>query len=135
MADATSALLRKVFCNASIYQHHNELTTYSTRVKAPNSPSDNLVPNDATPLKPSGRVAADDNSVKRRNNKKPKINKKISECLHISTYNVRSLIEEWKQWELVCKANAFNIPVIALQEHRIKKTPFIMRDGYKFLLA
>ena len=48
---------------------------------------------------------------------------------------MRSLVEEWKQWELVCKAKAFNIPVIALQEHRIKKTPTIMRDGYKFLLA
>jgi hypothetical protein len=114
-------------------------TTYSTRVQAPTSSSDDLVPDDAAPLNPSGRDAADDSSVKRRNNKKSKkeekINKKISQPLHIATYNVRSLVEEWKQWELVCKAKAFNIPVIALQEHRIKNTPIIMRDGYKFLLA
>ena len=109
-------------------------TTYSTRVQAPNSSLDNLVPDDAIPSNPSGRDLADDNSVGKRN-RKLKINKKISQPLHIATYNVRSLIEEWKQWELVCKAKAFEIPVIALQEHRIKKTPTIIRNGYKFLLA
>ena len=103
-------------------------TTNSTRVRAPNSSLDNLVPDDAG-------LSADDNSVRKRNNKKQKINKKISQPLYIATYNVRSLTEEWKQWELVSKAKAFNIPVIALQEHRIKNTPTMMRDGYKFLLA
>ena len=103
-------------------------TTNSTRVRAPNSSLDNSVPDDAG-------LSADDNSVRKSNNKKQKINKKISQPLYIATYNVRSLTEEWKQWELVSKAKAFNIPVIALQEHRIKKTPTIMRDGYKFLLA
>ena len=109
-------------------------TTNSTRVQAPNLSLDDIVPDDVAPLNPPGRDAADDSSVERRT-KKHKINKKISQPFHTSTYNVRSLVEEWKQWELVCKAKAFNIPVIALQEHRIKNTSTIMRDGYKFLLA
>ena len=31
-------------------------------------------------------------------------NKKIKDDLHLSTYNVRSLKEDWKKWELVTKA-------------------------------
>ena len=116
----------------------------STRVQAPNNTSDSSSRiNDAVPLNPPGRGAVDASLVVRKTlnqktNKKitkPKINKKISKPLLISTYNVRSLAEEWKQWELVCKAKAFNIPVIALQEHRIKDSLTITRDGYKFILA
>ena len=65
----------------------------------------------------------------------PKINKKIKDVMHLSTYNVRSLNEDWKKWELVSKASKFNISIMALQEHRITSTKPIVMNGYKFLLA
>ena len=65
----------------------------------------------------------------------PKINKKIKDAMHLSTYNVRSLNEDWKKWELVSKASKYNIPIMAIQEHRITSTKPIILNGYKFLLA
>ena len=59
---------------------------------------------------------------------------KTTKITNISTYNVRTLSDDWKQTELVSKATRYNIPIIALQEHRIKKSSFLL-NGYKFLLA
>ena len=65
----------------------------------------------------------------------PKINNKIKDAMHLSTYNVRSLNESLKQLELVTKAYQYNISIMALQEHRVTSTKPIVMNGYKFLLA
>ena len=113
-------------------------TSYSSRVQAPNSSLDSSSPNDFVSLNCMQQDTVDDRTVGRRSRnyqKIQKIYKKISRPFFISTYNVRSLNEGWKQHELVAKAFEFNIPVIALQEHRIKNKPTLIIDGYKFLLS
>ena len=113
-------------------------TTYSSRVRAPNSSLDGSSSDDPAPLNCLQRGSVDDSAVRKRSRKTQifkKINKKISRPFFISTYNVRSLHEGWKQHELVAKAFEFDIPVIAIQEHRIKNKPTLVIDGYKFLLS
>jgi hypothetical protein len=113
-------------------------TSYSSRVQAPNSSLDSSSPNDSVSLNCMQQDTVDDRTVGRRSRnyqKIQKIYKKISRPFFISTYNVRSLNEGWKQHELVAKAFEFDIPVIALQEHRIKNKPTLIIDGYKFLLS
>ena len=135
-------------------------TTYSTRVLAPTDSM--IVPStiDADDPNPSGRSLVDNrvrdksgNQKTFKSTKKVKItknNKKMTEVpidnqcgnnmlkatkkMNISTYNVRTLSDGWKQTELVSKAASYNIPIIALQEHRIKKSSFIL-NGYKSLLS
>ena len=113
-------------------------TTFSSRVRAPNSSLDGSSSDDPAPLNCLQRGSVDDSAVRKRSRKTQifqKINKKISRPFFISTYNVRSLNEGWKQHELVAKAFQFDIPVIAIQEHRIKNKPTLVIDGYKFLLS
>ena len=113
-------------------------TTYSTRVQAPTSSLDYSTPDDTVSSNCLQRDTVDDSPARRRshrNTKIYKINKKISRPFFISSYNVRSLDEGWKQHELVAKASQFGIPVIALQEHRIKSTSSFSIDGYKFILS
>ena len=111
-----------------------------TRVRAPANNTVSEASYDTASLNPSGRVVVDvslTDKVKDKVKKHfiPKINKKIKDDLHLSTYNVRSLKEDWKKWELVTKAEKYNISIMALQEHRVNSIKPITLNGYKFLLA
>ena len=114
----------------------------NTRVRVPNSTPRNITYGDVSLPNPSGRGATDDGCTpwvlktrKQKNQKTNKLTKNCNSTLNISTYNVRSLKEDWKQWELVSKAFKFNLPIIAIQEHRINSKPTINMAGFKFILA
>ena len=55
--------------------------------------------------------------------------------MHLSTYNVRSLIEDWKKNGISIEAGKYNISMMVRQEHWIAYTKPIILNGYKFLLA
>ena len=119
------------------YNHNN------TRVRVPNKTSRNIAHSDVSLPNPTRKGATDDgytpwilkNSKHQKKQKIYKLTKNSNSTLNISTYNVRSLKEDWKQWELVSKASQFNLPIIAIQEHRINNKPTIAMAGFKFLLA
>ena len=103
----------------------------STRVRAPanTTPASEIANDDGTTLNPlvgvasvtplnsSGGVLPDDASGVRANTQfsgmlRPK------KLLNVSTFNVRTLSQDWKLNELIANAENHNIDVICLQEHR-----------------